>query len=436
MGNKQVTDSTGQILPGKGKSSVEVGSNDVNEYRLTFIWTGTTEQPEFLEYKADGILGAANKWIKVPFDPKTRKVTLALPRGSYQSRWAVGEGKWLSPDVRVPGLVAKLLQNPKINMVAKGLNLADLNVCDLPDGNIKTALLKIEDYMPANKWSLKPKVEVEVGLYVDGNLVLTPGEKVQKMAKDKMKDPKFRKQAKKAATKIAVKGIKLAIQQIGIPLDSVIDDITKVFDFDLLNIDLPSIDFDLPQIDIPDVDFGDEGEDKEESVEGKKSWESRFPKASSKIPIKFEWLAPGDDVGVDVFNFSHQDKPKHLKLTKLPPKPPQPEKKMDTKDAKPTEAKDEKPTETKDEKPTEAKDEKPTEGITTTTTVDMSAKEPIAAPEGFYGGWGTQVKLTAGRFGIRHVVDSKKFVKYTKEAKHHDNAFKVIKVSLVQPNVG
>jgi len=228
---------------------------------------------------------------------------------------------------------------------------------------------------------------------------------LKKMAQDKMKDPKFRKQAKEAGKKVAIKAIKLAIQQIGISCDDLIDDITGIFNFDALNIDLPSIDLDIPQVDLPDVDFG-EGRDEDESVEGRKSWESRFPKTSSKIPIKFEWLAPGNDVGVDVFSFSHQDKPNHLKLTKLPPKPPKVEKKA------------------------------PIEGAAAAAPAATPADVPMAIPEGFYGGWGAQVKLNAGRFGIRHVVDSKKFVKYSKNAVHHDNAFKVIRVSLVQPNVG
>jgi len=223
------------------------------------------------------------------------------------------------------------------------------------------------------------------------------------MAQDKMKDPKFRKQARNAAKKVAIKAIKLAIQQIGIPFDDLIDDIAGIFNFDALNIDLPSIDFDLPQIDIPDIDFEIPESDAEESVEGKKSWESRFPRATSKIPIKFEWLAPGNEVGVDLFNFNHQDKPQHLKLIKLLPKPPQPEKKTGTEAAAATPA--------------------------------VATTEPMAIPEGFYGGWGAQMKLNAGRFGIRHVVDSKKFVKYDKNGVHHDNAFKVIKVTLIQPNV-
>jgi len=222
------------------------------------------------------------------------------------------------------------------------------------------------------------------------------------MAQDKMRDPKFRRTARAVAKKAAIKAIKIAMQQIGIPFHEVIEDISKVFDFEALNIDLPSIDFDLPEIDLPDVDFGELPEGgEEEKVEGRKSWESRYPKASSKIPVKFEWLAPGDDVGIDVFSFSHQDKPNHLKLTKLPPKP--------APVAKGAGAKDEKPAE----------------------VVAVDAK----VPEGFYGGWGADVKLYAGKFGIRHVVDSKKFTKYDKNAQHHDNAFKVIKVSLVQPNV-
>jgi len=395
MGNKQVTDPTGQLLPGKGKSQAYVPKSDM-EYKVTFMWTGTKEVPQFLEYKKDGLMGAINKWQKVPLDPNTRKVSLSLAQGSYQSRWAIDEGKWMSPDVRVPGLVAKLLQNEKIKIVAKGLNLTDMNVCDLPDGNIKTALLKIEDFMPANKWSLKPKIEYEIGLYVDGALVLTGSEKLKKMAQDKMREPKFRRAAREVAKKAAIKAIKLAMQQIGIPFHDVIDDVMKVFDFEALSIDLPSIDFDVPEVDLPDVDFGElpEGGD-EEKVEGRKSWESRYPKASSKIPVKFEWLAPGDDVGIDVFSISHQDKPNHLKLTKLLPKPA------------------------------------PVAGDKPAEVVDPNAK----IPEGFYGGWGADVKLNAGKFGIRHVVDSKKFIKYDKNAQHHDNAFRVIKVSLVQPNV-
>jgi len=34
--------------------------------------------------------------------------------------------------------------------------------------------------MPANKWSLKPKIEYEIGLYVDGALVLNGSEKLKK----------------------------------------------------------------------------------------------------------------------------------------------------------------------------------------------------------------------------------------------------------------
>jgi len=243
---------------------------------------------------------------------------------------------------------------------------------------------------------------------------------LKKMAQDKMKDPKFRKQAKAAGKKVAIKAIKLAIQQIGIPFDDLIDDISGIFNFDALNIDLPSIDFDIPQVDLPDVDFG-EGRDEDESVEGRKSWESRFPKTSSKIPIKFEWLAPGNDVGVDVFSFSHQDKPNHLKLTKLPPKPPKVEKKAPIEGAAAPAV------------PIEGA-AAPVEGAAAPAATP--ADVPMAIPEGFYGGWGAQVKLNAGRFGIRHVVDAKKFVKYSKNAVHHDNAFKVIRVSLVQPNVG
>jgi len=407
MGNLNVADSTGQLKPGKGKSHV-IALHPAEEFQVVFTWTGsaTAERPQFLEYKKDGLLGAINKWIKVPLDPTKRKIKLSLPEGKYQSRWAIGEGKWLSPDVRVPGLMAKLLQNPKIKLLAEGLKMQDFQVCDLPDGPIKTGLLKIEDLLPANKWALKTNVDVEIGRFVDGNLVLTQVERAKKAAQAKMRDPKFRKAAKKAAKKAAIAGVKLAIKQIGISLDSIIDEITSAFDFDALSIDLPDID--LPSFNVPDVseqmktisnlidEKAEEEEGDDENVESMKSWQARFPRCRARVPLKFEWLAPGQDVAVEVFSINDKEKKKTLIFTKKAFQQPKPMKDKDGKEI---------------------------------------AAEPVPVPENFYGGWECETRLPPGNYGFRHAVDSKLFTKYSKDTQHHDNAFRVIAVSIVQPTV-